>query len=268
MVTPGPGPILTSITPASIPQTTSRTLDVRGTNFTTGFTLIVGQGITVSSFTINSNGTQANVVIQADATAALGPRLVFLTTVGGTSDPLTLTVLPPPPTLTSIDPSSGAQQTTIDNVKFEGTNFVSGMTIQAGPMVISQLTITSATTATATVTIPVSTQTGNYNLSVVTPSGTSAPLTFTVTPGVPTLTEIRPNYGVRGRDNSVSFIGTNFATGNTTISPLTGVIPAFSMLRILGERHVHYFIHSSARYSEHISNDTGRHDELSSLHNL
>jgi hypothetical protein len=197
-------------------------LNLIGTNFVTGFTLNAGPDITVNTVNIISS-TRADVTIQIGATAALGTRTVTVTTLGGMSNALTVTILPPPPTLTSIMPSSGVQQSTINNVTFVGTNFVQGMTIQAGPLSITQLAVTSATTAIAVLTIPVSTQTGNHNVSVVTPSGTSAPVAFTVMPGTPTLTEIQPNFGIRGRDNSVSLIGTNFATGSTTISPLTEV---------------------------------------------
>jgi hypothetical protein len=158
---------------------------VNGTNFVTDFTLDAGLDITVTNINIVSS-ILATVNVQIGATAALGPRPVTVRTVAGTSNALSINVLPPPPTLTSIMPSSGAQQSTIDNVTFVGTNFISGMTIQAGPINITQLNVIGTTTATATVAVPVSTQTGNYNVTVTTPSGTSAPVTFTVLPGTPT----------------------------------------------------------------------------------
>jgi len=220
-VTPGPAPTLTSVSPSSVPQTVTRTLSVHGTNFTTGLTFDPGPDITVTALTIIS-GTVANVNVEIGSTAALGPRNVTVTTPGGTSNPVPFTVLIPPPTLISISPSSGPQESTA-NVTFRGTNFVPGMEIESGPFLFSQISVTDSTTATALMTIPVSTETRGHGIDVRTPSGSSGTVTFTVLPGVPTLTEIRPSFGIRGRASGVVFNGTNFAQGSTTVSPITGL---------------------------------------------
>jgi len=220
-VIPAPPPNLASITPVNGAQTTTRVLDVRGTNFTTGFVFDVGPDIAVTSTTLVSI-TQATVSLQIGSTAALGPRDVRVTTSGGTSNTLVFTVLIPPPTLTTITPSSGVQQSTA-NMTLTGTNFVPGLTIQAAALTFSQINVINSTSATALLTIPVSTPTGIYNVTVVTPSGSSGSLPFTVLPGVPTLTSISPTFGIRGRDTNVFLTGSNFATGSTTISPIPGV---------------------------------------------
>jgi serine protease len=221
-VIPGPSPTLTSISPVNWPQTTTLNLDVNGTNFTTGLAFNVGPDIAVTSITIVS-GTRATITVQIGATAALGPREATITTPGGASNSIVFTILPPPPTLTSIGPSSGVQQSTA-NVTLTGTNFVQGLTIQGLPLTFSQITVIDSTSATAVVTIPVSTGTGNYDVRVTTASGTTGPVAFTVLPGIPTLTEIRPSFAIRGRSNSMTLVGTNFATGSTTISPVPGVV--------------------------------------------
>jgi len=206
-----------------VPQTSTRDLDVRGTNFTAGLAFDSGPDITVSAITLIS-GTQVRITVQVGVAAALGPRNVTVSTPGGTSNSVVLTVLPPPPTLTSISPSSGAQQS-IANVTLIGTNFVQGLTIQGPfPLTFSQVMVTDSTSATAVVTIPVNTQTGNYNIRATTASGTSGPVTFTVLPGIPTLTEVRPFFAIRGRVNVMEVVGTNFAEGSTTISPVPGVL--------------------------------------------
>src|SRR4029453_8541763 len=96
-----------------------------------------------------------------------------------------------------------------------------GMTIQGGPLSITQLSVIDSTTATAFLSVPVSTQTGDHNVTVVTPSGTSTPITFTVLPGTPTLTGIQPAYGIRGDGTTVTVTGTNVAAGRTRIPPST-----------------------------------------------
>src|SRR4029079_10444510 len=134
----------------------------RGTNFSTGLTFNAGADIVVSSISIVSS-TQATIVVQVGSNAALGPRDVAVTTPGGTSNVLVFTVLVPPPTLTSISPVSGTQQSTA-NITLTGTNFVSALTVQASGLTVSQVAIVSTTEATAVLTIPVSTVTGNYGI--------------------------------------------------------------------------------------------------------
>jgi uncharacterized repeat protein (TIGR01451 family) len=231
-VTPAPPPTLTSINPSQAGRNTAQILDVRGTNFTTGFTFDAGPDITVANVEIVSL-TRANVSIQIGAAAALGPRAVRVSTAGGTSNSLDFNVLPPPPTLISISPSVGAQQTSV-SVTLTGTDFTPGLTIQAAGLGVSQITFIDSTSATALISIPASFLTGDYNVTITTLSGRSAPVVFTVLPGAPTLTGISPSYGVRGRDNRILFTGTNLVVGSTTISPIPGV--SVSILSIDGTR--------------------------------
>jgi uncharacterized repeat protein (TIGR01451 family) len=221
MVVPAPPPTLISISPANGAQSTTKTLDLTGTNFSSGLTFNADADIVVTSTSIGSS-TQATITVQISNTARLGAHNVYLTTPGGTSNTLVFTVLIPPPTLTSISPSSGVQQSSV-NMTLTGTNFVSGMAIQAGILAVSQISVISSTSATALVGIPVSTNTGSYNVTVATPSGISGAQVFTVLPGIPTLASITPTFGVRGRDTNVTLSGTNFASGSTTISPIPGV---------------------------------------------
>ena len=198
----------------------TRNFDVVGTNFTSGFVFNAGPDITVTAVTI-VNSTRATVTLQIGSAAALGPRDVTVSTPGGTSNSVVFTVLIPPPTLTSFSPSSGVQQSTF-NVTLTGTNFVPGLTIN-GVGTFSQIVVIDSTSATAVMTIPANTTTGPGGVSVSTASGPSNNLTFTVLPGVPTLTSISPVVAVRGRLSSFTLLGTNFIPGSTTISPIPGV---------------------------------------------
>jgi uncharacterized repeat protein (TIGR01451 family) len=119
-------------------------------------------------------------------------------------------------------PNSGVQESTAD-VTFAGTNFVAGMTVDTGlQLSISNVNVLSPTSATATLTIPASAAASGHGIRVRTPSGLSGPVTFTVLPGVPTLTEIIPPFGIRGYRNEIRLNGRNFASP-LTLSPIPGV---------------------------------------------
>jgi hypothetical protein len=86
-------PAITSINPASGEQRQTLSVIITGTNMAGARAVSFGDGITVSSFTVNSD-TQimANIVISR--TAKMGPRNVVITTIDGTpSNPGTFKVL-------------------------------------------------------------------------------------------------------------------------------------------------------------------------------
>jgi hypothetical protein len=150
---------------------------------------VSGSGITVGAVTVSSDTSlTANFTIASNA--APGNRNVTVANDGGSSAPVPFAVsIPgtPPPTLTSINPSSGATGTSV-TVTFTGKNFDTkpGSTSVAADdagLSVSQVTVKSATSLTAVVTVAADETLGSHNLTVVTPGGSSGPASFTVTPG-------------------------------------------------------------------------------------
>lgn len=120
-----------------------------------------------------------------------------------------------PPTLTTISPTSGVRGETV-NISLTGTNFVAGLTIDAGPgITASSIAVTNSTTATADLSIASNASLGGRNLTVTTANGTSGPRIFTVLPLAPALTGINPFSAVQGTTVNVVLSGTNFVVGMT-----------------------------------------------------
>src|SRR5208282_4593494 len=151
-----------------------------GTNLVAGATVAVsGTGVAVSS--IVPSGTTLTATFTITAGATLGARTVSVTTAGGTTGTVTFTVNPPGPTLTSVSPAMGAQNTTV-NVTLTGTNFVAGATINFGGagVNVTNLVVASATSITAQFQIGVGAALGAQTVSVTTTGGTTGNQIFTV----------------------------------------------------------------------------------------
>ena len=217
-------PTLTTVSPNNGAQGTAVSVTLTGTGFVTGATAVNpgNTGITVSGVTVVST-TQITATFTIAGTAATGASSVTVTTSGGTSSAVPFTVNPPPPTLTTVSPNSGAQGAPV-TVTLNGTNFVTGATTvnpgNAG-ITVSGVTVVSTTQITATFTISGTAATGTNNVMVTTASGTSDGVPFTVTAATsaPTLATVTPNSGAQGAPVTVTLNGTNFVTGATTVNP-------------------------------------------------
>jgi hypothetical protein len=197
-VTFGIVPTLTSIAPTSNPANLSVAVTLNGTSLTgatainanpTGFT-----GITVTGLTVVSS-TQITATFAIAANATQGNRPITVTTPGGTTNAVQFNVLPPPPTITSINSPFKRGQTN-QGVTVQGTNFTAPITIanvqvflNGGSLPISSFNVntfqaTSTTQLRWNWTVPAgfaaSSANNVYTMTVTTPSGTSAPFPFTV----------------------------------------------------------------------------------------
>jgi hypothetical protein len=218
-------PTLTSVTPNTGVRGTSVPVNLVGTGFAAGMTAAIsGTGVTSTAVTVTSP-TTATATFTITAGATTGSRNVTVRTVGGTSNAVTFTVQGP--TLTAINPTSGAQGSQV-SVTLTGTNLtgatavnVSGTGVTASTPVVSN----NGTTVTSTLTITASAGIGNRTVTVNTPIGTSSSVTFAVTrPPAPTLATISPTSGTRGSAPfTVTLTGTNFLAGATTVAAGTGV---------------------------------------------
>jgi hypothetical protein len=91
---------------------------------------------------------------------------------------------PPPPTLTSVNPNSGAQGQNLSSVILTGSNFQSGATCLFGAgITVNSCTFNSATQLTASITISSTAALGSRNVTVTNPDSQSSTLSnaFSVT---------------------------------------------------------------------------------------
>jgi Concanavalin A-like lectin/glucanases superfamily/HpiC1 cyclase/MBG domain/Bacterial Ig-like domain/Cep192 domain 4/WD40-like Beta Propeller Repeat len=222
-------PVLLSVTPASGQQGQQVTVSITGqfTHFLQGATVATfGQGITVTSLTVNSS-TSATAVISIDAAAPTGASAVQVTTG---SEAVTLnngfTVIAGTPMLLSVTPSTGQQGQQSLSVSVTGlyTNFVQGITTASfgTGITVASLTVASPTGATAVLNISASASTGARTVTMTTGSEVATLAnSFTVTGGAPALVSVSPTSGVQGQQNlSVALTGqfTNWVQGTTTAS--------------------------------------------------
>ena len=231
-------PAITSINPNNGQQgQTIQTFTFNGTNFTgaTGVNFLLSgnpdPNITVSNFNV-VNDTAATATVAIGANAVLGDHVVTITTPDGTSTTTagannTFNVMPPPPTIASINPNNGQQGTTIQNLTIVGTNLMGATAVSfllnGNPdpdITVSNLTVVNNTQATATIAINANAQTGDRVVTVTTPSGTSSATagvnnTFAVIAPPPTVTAANPNQGQQGETLDVTLTGASFQNGAT-----------------------------------------------------
>jgi hypothetical protein len=207
-------PTLTSITPNQGLRGTTFGVTLTGTNLNgvTAVTITPAVGITITGVTVGA--TQITATFTITTTAPVGPRIVAVTNPVGTSNGVPFIVVAP--TLTSIAPTSGTRGTTV-HVILTGTNLASASSVTvSGTGVTCTITGTpTATTVNASCVITATATTSARTVSVVTPSGTTNGVTFTVLG--PTLTAISPTSGTRGATVPVTLTGTNL-TGATAVS--------------------------------------------------
>jgi 6-phosphogluconolactonase (cycloisomerase 2 family) len=239
-----PAPTLISLNP-NTGQQGQHNLSVnivgQNTHFIQGTTTAsLGVGITVVSLTINS-ATTATAILNIDPAATLGVRDVALTTgseIVTLSGGFTVTAAAPIPVLTNLSPNSGQQGQLGVSVAITGqfTHLAQGSTTAsfgAGITIVS-LTVNSPTSVTTLINIDPIASVGarpvtlTTNAEVVTLNNG-----FTVTPGTPRLTQVNPNTGQRGEQNSGSFAYVSNLTSNTisvyAIDPSTGVLTLQSL---------------------------------------
>jgi len=202
----GPPPTVTSIAPTSGTSIGGTAVKIKGTGFTTGATVTIGSGATgvvvVSATEITAKtsatavGSDPVVVSETNGTSTGGPSYTY--------------IAPPPPTVTTISPTSGS---TLGGtaVSLTGTGFVAGATVTIGNsatavVVVSAAKITAKTSATAA---------GSDAVVVSDANGTSTggPSYTYLAPPPPTVTTIAPTSGSTLGGTAVTLTGTGFVAG-------------------------------------------------------
>jgi hypothetical protein len=166
-----------------------------GSSFLTGATVAVSNvGVTVSNVSVVS-ASQITATFTIAANATTGAANVTVSTSGGTSAAVPFTISLAPPTLSAISPSSGIPGSNY-SVTLTGTRFVSGATVAttSPDITVSSVVVVSSTQITANFAISATATLGNFNVTVSTSGGTSAPVSFGIT-AAPVFTPIRINAG-------------------------------------------------------------------------
>jgi hypothetical protein len=198
-----------------------------------------GAGSTVKITNVCGGGSPPNCFLATDDThlsidlpnsMPSGQYDTEVITPGGTSATSTndlLTVQPPAPTLTNLNPSSGSTVGGI-NVTLTGTNFTGATAVNWGggviPLCGTGTCFTVDTDTQITVDNIPSDAAGGVTVNVVTPSGPSNNKTYTYVTPTPTLTNLNPSSGSTVGGINVTLTGTNF-TGATAVNWGGGVIP-------------------------------------------
>ncbi len=135
----------------------------------------------MNSCTYNSP-TQLTADISITAKAGVGPYNITVTNPDGQASTLaggfTVTTAGlPPPTLSSVNPTSGTQSQNLSSVVLTGSNFQSGATCNFGAGVtVNSCTYNSATQLTANITISASATLGSRSVTVTNPDSQSSTL--------------------------------------------------------------------------------------------
>jgi hypothetical protein len=225
-----PVPVLSSVAPNSGGRLQTLDLVVTGVNFINGVTTLnMGTGITVNSLTVSSSTSLiANVTIGVNA--LVSSRNISVTNAvpgGGTSGTQPFTVTNPVPVAVSMVPSQGSRLQTLD-VSFTGANFIAGVTgVDLGVgITVNSVTVVSSTSLSANITIGSAAATGvrNAYISNAAPGGgPSASLGFSVINPPAVLSALSASSGKRGDVLDVTFTGTGFISGVTTLDAGTGI---------------------------------------------
>ncbi|MEO0081634.1 MAG: hypothetical protein ABIL25_04990, partial [candidate division WOR-3 bacterium] len=222
-----PAPTLTGTNPTWGNRLQTLNVTLTGSGYIQGTTTVsFGADITVNSVTVLSqNQLTANITISASA--ATGLRNVSVTNPAPGGGTATLTnifeVRNPAPTLTSINPTWGSRLQTLD-VQFNGSGYIQGTTAVSfgADVTVNSVTVLSQNQLTANITISASAATGLRNVTVSNPGpgGGAATLVngFEVRNPEPTLTQIDPASGARLQTLDVTFTGSGYIDGVSSVA--------------------------------------------------
>jgi hypothetical protein len=221
----GSVPTIAAVTPATANPGTTVPVIISGTNFLPGATISVnGPGVTVAGATVlGLRQISATLTIAGTATPG-NVNLAVLNSAGASSAPFVISILPTPPVLTSISPSSVLEGTTV-SATLIGANFSPDATVATNnnSIAISNATVNSPTQITASFFISQNAPTGPTNVTVNTSAGTSNAAVLTVSGTYPTLTAVSPASGVSGTTVQVALTGTNFVQGAKVATTYGGI---------------------------------------------
>ena len=221
-------PTVTAVSPSSRAQGTSnQSLTVTGTNFITGATATFSAtGITVNSTTfVSATSLTVNVTVASNAATGAG-TISVLNGDGSTATSGSIFTVNPPPTATSVSPSSLDQGAISQALTLTGTGFESGATVLAtgSGVTVNSTAFVNSTTLTVTVSVNGGATIASSGFSVTNPdAGTvTSGAIFSVT-AAPTVTAVSPtSRGAGAVSQNLTVTGTGFVTGASLATVFSG----------------------------------------------
>ncbi len=221
-------PTISSVSPSQAAQGQTLGATITGTNLLGVTTVGFGSGVTVNSFSVDSDA-QITASITISSSATVGARDVSVTNAAGTATLTSgFTVNQAPPTISSVNPNQGLQGQTLD-VTIWGSYFTGASAISFGPdTTVNSYNINSSVQIVANITIGGSAAPGLRNVSVTTPGGTATLTNGFAVLALPVIDTVDPGYGAQGETLDVAITGANLlgVTGvsfgiETTINSIT-----------------------------------------------
>ena len=199
-------PTVTTVTPSSGSTVGGASVKIKGTGF------VAGAKVTIGSEATAVNVVSAKEIKATTAATAAGSYNVVVSDANGTSSggPSYTYIAPPPPTVTSVTPSSGSTVGTTA-VTIKGTGFVAGAKVTIG----SEATAVNVVSAKEIKATTAATAAGSYNVVVSDLNGTSSggPSYTYIAPLAPTVTRVTPSSGSTVGGTPLTIKGTGFVAG-------------------------------------------------------
>ncbi|MGO8991791.1 MAG: hypothetical protein ACLQVI_00575, partial [Polyangiaceae bacterium] len=213
-----PTPTLAAISPTqAIVGTPATTLDCTGTGFVSR-TVVQVNGVPLATTFVSSTEIRATLpsidmspVGSLEITAGTSPP------GGGGSAAIAFQLVNPPPSITSLAPTSATLGSPATPLTVVGSSFVSGTTIAFNGATLPT-TVTSATTATATIPASALASSGLFPVTVMNPApggGTSSSIAFIVSNPTVTVTSVTPPaLTVGSAATPITLVGTGFVAAS------------------------------------------------------
>jgi hypothetical protein len=173
-------PTITGILPSSaLAGSADTSITITGTNFVPG-AQVEFDGTPVS--TVYNSSTEVTAVIPSSLLGSAGSYPVTVTNSGGTSGPMSFTIVASPvPVITNLNPASAPAGSPDINIIVTGSGFIPGAQVQFDGAGVTSV-FNSATQVTGTLPGSAMLSPMTYNVNVTTSGGSSNLLPFTVTP--------------------------------------------------------------------------------------
>ena len=223
---PAPAPILTAAEPGNPAVGASLPMNVYGTGFQAGATLVLEPAnaeISLTGITI-VNATNITLTVDVTTNSTLGAHGFILTNADGqTATNATLfTLRAQPPALLSAAPAAAVAGNTTA-MSLVGSNFQTGATVALEPanagVTLDNVVVAGEASITFDAIIASNATTGAHGFVVTNPDGqavTNAAL-FEILPPPPTLLSAEPTNVVAGTSVPVSLFGDWFVTGASVV---------------------------------------------------
>jgi hypothetical protein len=214
-IAPG-APTLTAISPTSVTAGGAAfTLTLTGSGFGSGTT---AQWNGTARTTTVVSATQLTAAITAADIATAGTAQVKVSGSSGTSAAMTFTINnPPPPTESSLSPTSASAGGPAFTLTVNGSNFVNGASVRWNGTARTT-TFVSATQLTAAINVADIATAGSVSITVGTPAGTSAAQMFSVSNPAPVVNGLAPASATAGTGPLTLVVnGSGFTSASTVL---------------------------------------------------